>query len=800
MNYWVGQYIYILLTYFFTMFIWPTVVFKKHLKNKSITYWFAFCSVGMVLLVNTAITFLGLLHILNNTVTFVIFHGVFLIQLFRNYHLSNETKNHFRYFVQGSMKIKSFLIDLSERVWHVFSNFVVHIWNSIEGKRIEISTLLLIVGYGVAFYAVAPLQQHSFGFSDMPVHHSWVYGLRIGKIFYDGIYPEAMHDFAYLLSTAFHIKTFEVMVYLGAIHTFSIFISMYLYFRELFHWKYSAQIALLLILIVEWFTMNMSFSFARMENSLPQEFAFGGMFLIPAFLLRYLKSNNKVVIKGKESRFYWDDNLFIFVICLAETITVHFYATGMAFYLCVPIAVILFPRVFNFKRFIPLVAAVLASLVLSVGPMALAYAEGIPLQGSIGWGLSVIQGSASIEQKTEAIKEKKTVVADTEPVDSKKDNKLHVETYIAGPLIQELEGDGFDIDYFKWWLNNTYVYYSSLFKYAGYYSFFESKWADFLISVTVGCVIFGAALHLLLSILFFVAKRLNKNKKQKLRFSRDYFDGYIILPLSAFFFVFWYVVPSIGLPQLIAIIRLNLCVQVLNLAMCVIPIDFIILVIEVLTQRKISSVLGISAIVVTVICVFRLGLYHSNMYFGVMRYNSVIDTTNKITDSFQKDHFTIVSTTDEYYQVVEKGFHEETLDFLWKQDDDHYTIPTPYIFVYVEQHSIIWGQPHEFTAPFWMADGNKRNPVPCLSFEPDISYLEISDEFAAKPRPWRTAGSEAMMRESLRVVMNSKMQKWVKRFQELHPNNISVYYQDKDFTCYMISQNPARLFELAIEY
>lgn len=793
MNYWLLQYIGIFIAYLFTMYLWPTVVFHRHLNKKSRIYWFGFCSIGMPLLVNTAITFLGLLHILNNFVTFVLFHGVFLVQLFRNYRLSEDSRNHLRYLVQGTMKPKTFIRNLFLKTVRGIAQLFRKLWDAFEGKRVEYILLFLIIAYGTAFYAVAPLQQHSFGFSDMPVHHSWVYGLRIGKIFYDGIYPQAMHCFAYLLSTAFFFKTFNVLVYLGAIHVCTIFLSIYCYFKELFHWKYSAHIALLLILTVEMYTMNMSFSFARMENSLPQEFAIGGQFLIPAFLLRYLRSTEKFRVRGKRTRFYWDDNMTIFILGLAETITVHFYATGMAFYLCVPIAVILLPRVLNYKRFFPLVAGVLTGVFIAVGPMVLAYAEGIPLQGSLQWGMNVINGQAATQTYTNILSSQKEEFSKGSETIADASEYKYLSTSVIQPVRQTLIE--IDPEYLRYVLHNAYVFYTSLFRYSGYYSFFYSVYADFLITLSLICAGAGLVLHLFTSILSLIAKK----AKRKPKIPYDYFDSYIILPLSAFTYIFMYVGPSIGFPQLIAIIRLNAVIQILNLGVCVIPLDFGFLLIDLLLRKKITNILGIGALSASLYAVFALGLYHSNMYFGIMRYNSVIDVTNRIVDSFPKQHFTIVSTTDEYYQMVEQGFHEEMLDFLWKQDDDHYTIPTPYVFVYVEKHSILWGQAHEFSAPAWMADRNKRNAVPCVSFEPEVAYIEISDEYAEMNRPNRRAGSEAMMRENLRVIMNSKMQKWIEKFEKLHPNNISTYYEDDDFVCYLITQNPARLFELAID-
>ena len=88
MNYWILEYSKVMIAYLMVMYLWPTVVFRKHLRKKSKTYRFAFCSVVSVLLYYTVIIFLGLAHILHNAVVFLLFYGVFFVQLFREYRFS----------------------------------------------------------------------------------------------------------------------------------------------------------------------------------------------------------------------------------------------------------------------------------------------------------------------------------------------------------------------------------------------------------------------------------------------------------------------------------------------------------------------------------------------------------------------------------------------------------------------------------------------------------------------------------------------------------------------------------------
>ena len=63
--YWVFGYIKVFFVYFFIMYLWPSVVFKRHLKKKqSKVYKFVFCSVVQLILINTMVLGLGLIGIM----------------------------------------------------------------------------------------------------------------------------------------------------------------------------------------------------------------------------------------------------------------------------------------------------------------------------------------------------------------------------------------------------------------------------------------------------------------------------------------------------------------------------------------------------------------------------------------------------------------------------------------------------------------------------------------------------------------------------------------------------------------
>ena len=77
MVYWAVEYGKVFIAYMALMYIWPMVVFRKYLAPKSRTYRFAFCSTVQVVIVNTVVLLLGLVHLLNRWTMILVFYGVF---------------------------------------------------------------------------------------------------------------------------------------------------------------------------------------------------------------------------------------------------------------------------------------------------------------------------------------------------------------------------------------------------------------------------------------------------------------------------------------------------------------------------------------------------------------------------------------------------------------------------------------------------------------------------------------------------------------------------------------------------
>ena len=395
--YWAVEFVRVLIAYVFIMYLWPSVVFKKHLKKKkSRTYKFAFCSVVQVIVVNTGVLGLGLIKLLNVYVFNILFYGAFLFFLFKDVKIEKQTLLKGKYLVSGTYGVRSFFSDLFRFIKKHLSRARRSFLDYMRGHWFEYSMLFLMVVFGLAYFSISPFEENSYGFGDLYTHHSWVHELVHGNIFAGGIYPEAMHCFIAVENFSFDISIYNALLFTGPIFTSTILVSIYIMFRELFKWKYTPMVALALVLIVDVRCSLSVTSMSRWMWTMPQEYGFPAMFFCVAYLIRYFKNGVYLPKVKRRPKFLRDDDLLIFTFSLAATIAAHFYATIMAFMLCVAVAVVLIRHFFS-KKFLPFVVACIAGLVISMAPMLGALVEGYKFQGSIRWALSLILTPEQLE-------------------------------------------------------------------------------------------------------------------------------------------------------------------------------------------------------------------------------------------------------------------------------------------------------------------------------------------------------------------------------------------------------------------
>ena len=197
------------------------------------------------------------------------------------------------------------------------------------------------------------------------------------------------------------------------------------------------------------------------------------------------------------------------------------------------------------------------------------------------------------------------------------------------------------------------------------------------------------------------------------------------------------------------------------------------------------------------------GVFHGYLYYELTRYNAAVELTSEIMDAYPQYSYTIISTTEELYQSVEDARHEEILDFYNKSRLVDYYIPTEYLFFYIEKNPIYYAQYHFFSGPRWLAQDKYTKyyeySTAVLSIGDGIEHSEISEEAVGESLLTTSKASDAYSVIINRTILESEMYHWCQEFKTRLPNEIKVYYEDENFICYVVKQNPAHLYNLNLE-
>ena len=581
------------------------------------------------------------------------------------------------------------------------------------------------------------------------------------------------------------------------------------------------MLALALFLTVDLLCIDEIFSMSRLQWTLPQEFGLYTQFLCALFLLRCLKadfSDRSGSRRERIRRFLTDENLLLFLFSLAASLAIHFYVTMMAFFICVVIAACRLPSLFQKRRFGSLAKAVCLGVLIAVLPMGIAYAKGVPFQGSIGWAVNVMNGTDTAEGRTsqaEQILEKETAQTSSTQTSSGERMTESGETTEAAvqPTEQSNSGNGQTPDGGiadagqttpqKQSVGNHMLAMAKrlaasfagkaqlVWKY-GYVQLYRENRAEWIVFFSGLAFLLWAVYRILAGIITGLLKKGQDRKR-----IRQLYDGYSLLVGISVLFMIVYAAPFLGMPELIAGSRLCSTEQLFILAVVIIPVDLIAGAIALTPGRRVLPLALAAGVAVIYVGTRQLGIFHGYLYYELTRYNAAVMVTQDIMDKFPKNSYTIVSTTDELYQVIEQGRHEELLTFLNRVNGSGYTLPTEYIFVYVEKRPIQYAQSHFFTGPDWLAEEKYTSYYTTYFSEGNsINASEISREQADKEMMTFSKLSQTYSNLDSRTILESKAYEWCRKFEASYPQEIKVYYEDENFYCYIIRQNTYRLYQL----
>jgi hypothetical protein len=740
-------------------------VWRNHLKNKSYGYRFWFCIITQAALWINLVLLLGFLNVYNHFVTIGITIAFYLLVVW-NY----SDKQLFQRYKKGIAQLwcayreDRFSKYLAKEIARKLQAYYKSIrsmpgWDYLRRNIVEVLLLGLLVVYNIWFLSYNVMQYHCYQFSDIPVHQSWIYELEHGTLFSDGIYPFGMHIMIYMIRILFRLDLREIMLYAGAYQTVLLVIGLYLLAKEIFYAKYTP----IAVAIIISFMLNQS----RYAASLPQEFGMYAVIGLAYFMIRYLHQDRKKIIMEGDSwlrrlfrinayinRRYLNSETTLLMLCVALVIAYHFYTAIAAIFLVIAIGLAYLPKILKKQYFIPLMYCGIMGAVIAVLPILSCLAKGIPFQGSMAWATSVITGErgeedeldyqAELEEKLSKGKVDQSRVA---PVTMKEERKEEV--------VREKDKRQ-KVDFTLIHLKEVIInYYNAIFTF-GVYTMFGKDATKLMFQ----CILIG----FFCSVLMVIPKKI-----------RNYGHDYTAMIINILLLCTIGAAPQLKIIELIAAGRASTFAEPFIGFIYMMPIDFTIRFLggwKNRNYRTFLNFLSVASCVGVALMIVNFGWYHSFFDINQAYYNEAEYILRHIKKSYDKNTYTIVSTTDEYYEVMDYGYHTQLSEFINMVNGKQraFTFPTKYVFFFIEKRVLL----DHFYGP-----------------------VEVGLQYAAKEFVYFKDTQDYFYQ---RAIIESQAYYWALKYTEIYPRNFKVYYEDDIYIAYILEQNIYNTYNLRVNY
>ena len=757
----------------------PALMFRRILRGRSLAEQFLMCyTFGNFYIINI-VFLLQLLHISNfftlagltAVLSIVIGGRVNRIPLKQQ---AGNTWHLFGKLLRGRMKLKSaiflFLGKCAEGIKRLVKFFYRHIVkNPIQS--------MLLLGIGVCLcwiYGRQIILVYGYRASDIPVHMSWINEMSRGKIFAKGVYPFGFHCMIYYLHAVFRFDTYVILCQFFFAQVIFMHLVLLAMLKQLCKTKYIPYIGTFVFLLGNFWSGQ---TYSRFYATLPQEF--GMIFVIPSiyFLIRFFQIP-KQKLADKETRL----TLQCFAMAFSLTLAIHFYGTMIAGLCCIGIACGFCFRFLRKEYFCRIMFTGICSVFLAVLPMGIAFATGTPLQGSLGWGLSVINGGKS-SSSTEA--EAETDEAETLEVSTGDDkNTVRVvkpdgtvmEIDVSDlPSAQENESGG------QMQTETTapavpkVSFGEKIRKIPGKaknaLSEMSSRILEFIIKLDVkniGYMILASfALLLLLGFIFCVFRQ---TEYGAMLMSMGFCMWIVTILLCAGVF---------GLPPLMDGARCSIYyVYLLSAALTALADGLLYMVLPLRKLRLVRNAVSLAVTAAVLMGMFQNHMIKQSDFSSGFVMNGAITCMSNIIHENEDKTWTIVSANDETQMGLDHGWHYETITFLRGMEtlekNTKVIIPTKTVYFFIEKI------PGDYA----------------------VSYAKSGQSISRKgaSRSLPNVGGIGMYQGEGRWIVMSRMYYWAQAFMELYPNEMKVYYEDNKFICYKIEQNMYHQYNFAIDY
>ena len=757
----------------------PALMFRRILRGRSLAEQFLMCyTFGNFYIINI-VFLLQLLHISNfftlaglTVVLSIVIGGrVNRIPLKQQ---AGNTWHLFGKLLRGRMKLKSaiflFLGKCAAGIKRLAKFFYRHIVkNPIQS--------MLLLGIGVCLcwiYGRQIILVYGYRASDIPVHMSWINEMSRGKIFAKGVYPFGFHCMIYYLHAVFRFDTYVILCQFFFAQVIFMHLVLLAMLKQLCKTKYIPYIGTFVFLLGNFWSGQ---TYSRFYATLPQEF--GMIFVIPSiyFLIRFFQIP-KQKLADKETML----TLQCFAMAFSLTLAIHFYGTMIAGLCCIGIACGFCFRFLRKEYFCRIMFTGICSVFLAVLPMGIAFATGTPLQGSLGWGLSVINGgksSSSTETEAETDEAETLEVStgdDKNTVRVVKPDGTVMEIDVSDlPSAQENESGGQTQTETTVPAVPKVSFGEKIRKIPGKaknaVSEMSSRILEFIIKLDVkniGYMILASfALLLLLGFIFCVFRQ---TEYGAMLMSMGFCMWIVTILLCAGVF---------GLPPLMDGARCSIYyVYLLSAALTALADGLLYMVLPLRKLRLVRNAVSLAVTAAVLMGMFQNHMIKQSDFSSGFVMNGAITCLSNIIHENEDKTWTIVSANDETQMGLDHGWHYETITFLRGMEtlekNTKVIIPTKTVYFFIEKI------PGDYA----------------------VSYAKSGQSISRKgaSRSLPNVGGIGMYQGEGRWIVMSRMYYWAQAFMELYPNEMKVYYEDNKFICYKIEQNMYHQYNFAIDY
>ncbi len=733
----------------------PLLMWKNYLKNKSMGECFLFCVITQTAFLVNLVLLLGFLDICTPlTVGLGIALEFLLIRwTYSDKQFFKRRKEDLRLIFRVIRRQETFI-----HAARTFSSQIGHslraplkwrLWKLIRENWLDVMVVLAALIYNAIFLNHNVLIYHSYQFSDNPVHLSWVYELEHGTLFSAGIYPFAMHSMIYVIRALTGIQLREVVLYYGGFQTLLLIVSLFLLARRLFKWRYTPYLVLVLFSIM----LNQG----RYAASLPQECGMFASAGLAYYLTGYLNSRReKHIVPGDSkarrffrinqyfSRPYFDYQFWMLALCVSLVIGYHFYTAIASILLALAIVGVHFFRFIKKQYLVPIVCSALIGVLIAVLPFAACFAKGIPFQESMNWAMSVIEGTEwqGTGSNYQALIESggEGELGETAGKAVEKDDDDTVTSIFA----RGLSGKEIIKEY-----ADTLLYYQEAY-------LFGSK--------TTPIMLVCAGIGLIAGLIFLFFKKL-----------RIYGQNYLALLCYLLLIITFGCFQLLGLTVIFEANRASVFTEPYFFLMLAIPMDVLFCFLG--AWKKKGYQFAMAAVSLSLcgfigVSLVQNGFLHNYFDVNLSYYNEPDYLISKIRKDYPDFSYSIISPTDELYAMRDNGSHYELSEFVAMVEGKRPPVKfeDQYVFIFIEKKTL---QDQQFGSD-WVSEEYANM---------DFTYTGTTQDYYFQ-----------------RNIVQSKAYYWAEAFAKLYPNQVSVYFEDDIYICYLIQQNRNSPLDMRIEF